>query len=51
MTKTNKRWTLMNAKTGKLLRSRSYATRDTARFFKSFGNYKIWDNVTGRVVR
>lgn len=51
MTKNTKRWTLMNAKTGKLLKTRSYTTRDAARFFKSFGDYKIFDNVTGRVIR
>ena len=54
MTKTKlNRWTLMNARTGKLVKSRSYKTRDTARFVKNIhGNtYKIFDTVTGQVVR
>ena len=53
MTKTFKRWTLMNAKTGKLVKSQSFFTRDEARFIKSVSSlpYKIFDNVTGTVVR
>lgn len=54
MTKTKlNRWTLMNARTGKLVKSRSYKSREDARFVKrvSYTQYKIWDKVTGRVVR
>lgn len=51
MTKPYKRWTLMNAKTGKLLKTRSYSARSTARFFKKDGDYQIFDTWTGRIVR
>lgn len=55
MTKTKNRWTLMNAKTGKLVKTLSFRTRDDARFVKSIrggaSKYNIFDTVTGQVVR
>ena len=55
MTKTNKRWTLMNTKNGKLVKTLSFRTRDDARFEKAIrggaAKYNIFDTVTGQVVR
>lgn len=55
MTKTFKRWTLMNAKTGSLSKTLSFVNRDDARFAKMVrggaSKYKIYDTVTSRVVR
>lgn len=54
MTKTKlNRWTMMNARTGKLVHSRSYTSREYARRVKRFSAvpYKIFDTFTGRIVR
>lgn len=46
-----KRWSVIRATSGKLVRS--FASREAAREYKRYtnGNFKLFDNVNGMIVR